>query len=765
MKSWKLFALMIPVLSLHANAQTGIGKWRDCLDYSRVYHVAPAGDRVYAGAHGGLFCYDLEYATLTPMSKSTGMSDVGIATMAYDKASRCLVVGYSNSNVDIVENDHVHNLSDIKRSEIPGDKSIYHVRFHNNKAYLATGFGVVVVDLKRYEISETWYLGNDGTILPVYDLAFLSDSIYAATSNGLKRIDQGNRHPSVSPNWTTDHRLDGVVITTLEDFNGQLLLASEPDQHQQRTLYAATAAGYRQWYRGLVQSMRVGGGLVTLSLEQGVARYNNNLQRYDSVPAYVWGPLYPSDAVTTEDGTLWVGNDWNGLIRITSAGDDTHAPRGPALGDNAYRLVPFNYRMMVCPGGHTSTFRNIYLQPNLYTASGTEWYGLDRSNGALDDCYDLIDVAMNPLDTTELVAALWGSGVAQIRDNKVQALYNNGTTGGALHHINDNNGQPLFTGAVAFDATGNLWVLVSHSTHALAVRHPDGTWKGFPTSAITAAGKYLEVDHLIWDSITNYKWFFGRENMIYVHDGENRVAKVSPNTGSKLKTEAVTAMAQDQNGYIWIGTNKGLKVIYDGYNAFESGDDGAKCQNIVITSDSITEYLMAYESITAIAVDGANRKWVGTANNGLYLISANGLEELEHFTAANSPLFSDRVVSIGINERTGEVYVGTDRGLQVYRGTATYAISAPLEHVYAFPNPVRPDYDGPIAIKGFSRNAIVRITDAAGHTVFSTTANGGQAIWNGRTQNGEPVASGVYYVFASDKMGGNKAVTKILVVR
>ena len=137
----------------------------------------------------------------------------------------------------------------------------------------------------------------------------------------------------------------------------------------------------------------------------------------------------------------------------------------------------------------------------------------------------------------------------------------------------------------------------------------------------------------------------------------------------------------------------------------------------------------------------------------------------EHFTVANSPLFSDKIVALGINERTGEVYVGTDRGLQVYRGTATYAVSSPLEKVYAFPNPVKPDYDGPIAIKGFTRNGIVHITDAAGHTVFTTTAQGGQAIWNGRTASGEPVASGVYYVFASDAEGGNRSVAKILIVR
>ena len=231
----------------------------------------------------------------------------------------------------------------------------------------------------------------------------------------------------------------------------------------------------------------------------------------------------------------------------------------------------------------------------------------------------------------------------------------------------------------------------------------------------------------------------------------------------------VTALAQDQNGNLWLGTDKGIKVIYDGYRAFNNGGNGEQspvtCSNITITNGEFAEYLMAYESITAIAVDGANRKWVGTASGGVYLLSANGLDQLEHFTVANSPLFSDKIVTIGINERTGEVFIGTDRGLQVYRGTATYAVSHPLDDVHAFPNPVRPGYDGPIAIKGFARNSIVHITDAAGHTVFSATANGGQVIWNGRTLEGKKVASGVYYVFASDDQGENRAVGKVMIIR
>lgn len=750
-----------------AQSQTAVGHWRDCLDYSWTNHVTYAGDRIFAAARGGIFCYDFEDNTLTRLCKGKGLNDVGIATMNYDPVTKCLVVAYNNSNVDLIIDGQTYNLSDIKRSEISGDKSIYHVRFANRRAYLTTGFGVVVVNLDRQEIKETWYLGAGGSYTAVYDIAFMTDSLYAATGEGLKRLSRDETHPTVSDRWDVDHRLDDMTLFELAVVGSHLLVAANSYMPGVDNLYTKTDTGFVLIYSDELHSLHVGGGYLAVSTATSVRSYDTAMNYLGEVSNYYWGGLVPNDAVYGSDGTLWVAHQWEGIIGLHPDGtEEYHAPEGPSSGDNTYRLVPFNYRMMLCPGGHSSIYANTYLPPNLFTAVGRQWSLLDKSNGALDGMADLLDVAVNPRDTNELVAALWGYGLASIRDNQVQAFYNTSTTGGALVPFTSGSYSRLNTGAVSFDRKGDLWVLNSHSTHALAVRRTDGSWESFSTQAMVSTP---EVDKLVCDSITGYKWFCGRSNIIYVHDGSSHMAKVNPNNGSKLSTDAVTALVQDQNGNIWIGTNKGIKVIYDGYKAFQNGGNGevspVTCANITITNGEFAEYLMAYESITAIAVDGANRKWVGTANGGLYLISANGLEQLEHFTTVNSPLFSDKIIAIGINERTGEVYIGTDRGLQVYRGTATYAESFPLDKVYAFPNPVRPDYDGPIAIKGFTRNGIVHITDAAGHTVYSTTANGGQAIWNGRTQSGERVASGVYYVFASDAQGDNRSVAKILIIR
>lgn len=750
-------------------AQMPIGGWRDCLDIRDIYAVEVVGSTVYAASKNGVLSYDFSTGETMTMSKSWGLSDVGVAKMVYDTATASLIMAYHNSNVDILCDGVVYNISDIKRSEIVGDKDVYGIVCHNRKAYLCMGFGIVVIDLDRHEIYDTYHIGNAGQQVLVYSMAFVGDSIFAATAEGVKRIAAAERHLGISDRWVVDSSFSGYSISMLASFNDRLVAVGTTEGVGGKILLAATDTGYAAIDTALITSVRVGADLLTVSAHEGIFRYDTAMQLVNSfITIDGWADMVARDAVTLPDGTIWAAHAWIGLVNFVYGGTHIVEFSCPHNNDKVYRLVPASNRMMLCPGGHTSTYDNAWQVPNLCVATGLKWTQLDLSNGMLDNRNDVVDAIENPNDTTETLIVCWGynGGVASIRDNRVVSFYDQESTGGALQNYTVGTYSTLLVGAVVFDKEGNLWVLNSHSSNALVKRSTNGSWSHVSTEALSSL---LQVDKLIYDSINNYFWFSGRENLIYVHDGKSRMAVVNPNNGSKLTTEAVNALVQDMEGNIWIGTNKGIKVIYDAYRAFANGSTGqtspVSCSNITITNGDFYEYLMAYENITSIAVDGANRKWVGTASGGLYLLSPNGMEQLQHFTTANSPLFSDNIYTVAVQPSSGEVFIGSEYGVQVYRSTATYAEATPAEHIYAFPNPVRPGYDGKVAIKGFTRSALVHITDAAGHVVFTTQALGGQAIWNLRTSDGVRVASGVYYVFASDAEGNNHSVAKILVMK
>ena len=762
--------LAASLATLHA--QLAVGKWRDHLSYNELFAVVQAGDRIYCSGAGGLFYYDLGDYTVNRVNKTNILNDVGISTFAYDEQTKYLVVAYNNANLDLIKDDKVFNISDIKRINIGGNKQINSIRFNDRCAYLACGFGIVVVDLARKEIKETYYLGADGTYMNINDIAFTDSLIVAATDNGIMTADKHSRMLNIVSNWHLDETslLAGQVVSKLavDGSNRVLALAHFATGEVTRLFTDNNDLNFLPMTSGNLRNFKFTKGKIVLCHDNKVEVFDENLISHYRIGDVDWMKMEPNDAELTADGRLWVAHRWASLASVR-LDDPSHVdlfyPQCPAS-DNVYRLTAFDNDLMVAPGGHRSTYSGVYFPADLYTLSGNDWKTLSDPDGLLNGVYDILDVAVNPRNQKVRLAPAWGSGIVEITDGKVTNLYNENNTNGALTPFTQGSFKSLFTGAVAYDDKGNAWITNSLQPNGLAVKYSNGEWASFATQNMVGAS---DIDHIIWDSINGLKLFWGRANKIFVHDGKDKMAYIDPNNGSKLETSNVNCVAQDHEGHLWIGTNKGIKVVYDLSRVFQNGGEGERspetCSNILYNENGIGEYLMAYENITCIIVDGANRKWVGTATGGLYLLSANGLEQKEHFTASNSALFSDKIVSLAVMPWSGEVFVGTDKGLQSYRSTATYAFTEPMEDIHAFPNPVRPDYDGLIAIKGFTRNGIVHITDAAGHTVYSTRADGGQAVWNGCTNSGKKVASGVYYVFASAEDGSMRSATKILIIR
>jgi hypothetical protein len=315
---------------------------------------------------------------------------------------------------------------------------------------------------------------------------------------------------------------------------------------------------------------------------------------------------------------------------------------------------------------------------------------------------------------------------------------------------------------MAFDSNHNLWI-VNTAASPLSVYRTDGTWQAFSFPGALTGNPF--AGELLIDSY-GQKWIDFNETGIVVFDerrpaGSTRYRLLSTGTNAGgLPSADVRCMAEDQQGLIWVGTAKGVAVFYSPGSILDNTLN-TDAQQILIYADGSYQYLLETEVVSAIAIDGANRKWFGTENSGLFLVSADGSQELLRFNTSNSPLPSNNITALAINHTTGELFIGTDRGIISYRSDATLGKDY-CENTYAYPNPVRPDYKGPIAITGLVNNGQFKITDIFGTLVYEDRALGGQAIWYGTNFKGEKVKSGVYLIFSSDADGKNTCITKLL---
>ena len=326
-----------------------------------------------------------------------------------------------------------------------------------------------------------------------------------------------------------------------------------------------------------------------------------------------------------------------------------------------------------------------------------------------------------------------------------------------------------------FDKEGNLWCINTGTKNIVKVLKSDGTCCELYYKPIEKLATMVEpvMDSRGWLWLKSLQGeagiFCAKMNgtPLDSSDDESKawLNKFVNQDGISYDIYQVFALAEDREGQMWVGTNTGLFVIDNPKTFF---NNGVFKQIKVPRNDGtgLADYLLSGTYIKSIQVDGANRKWIGTNDDGIYLISADGLETIHHFTTENSPLPSNSIVSIAINDRSGEVFIGTDKGIASYMSDATRPEEKLDENnIYAYPNPVKADYSGNIAIVGLTHDCNVKIVDTAGYLINEGTSNGGQYTWNGRNARGEKVASGVYYVLTYDSNGNEGVATKIVVIR
>ncbi len=753
--------------SVSLNGQIKLGQWRTHLPYKYCNLVEATDEKVFGSATGGLFTYNLEDHSVEKLSKIDGLSDNGVSAMRWSEELKTLALAYQSSNIDIIRNGVIVNLPDIMKKQIPGDKSIYDICFYGSDAFLSTGFGIVVINLEKDEIRDTYYIGDNGDNLKVNQVSIDGIHIYAATDKGVRRGKLDDPFLVDYNAWETltDIPNAGGIFSCIAWFNNAFFASYSDAAGLQDEVYYNTGTGwinYPYFTGKICREILDQGDYLTLVDESLV----NQISR-DFLVVNQLNTASPRSATLDSEGDLWTADYGNGL-RTKKGGESLQIiPNGP-YSTTAHTMAASGNILYTVPGGVTGSWNNQFNVAVLDIFGDEAWDY--RKNG---ESRDLFTLAVDPANPQHLFAGSWGYGLHEFLNGEEVEIYKE--TNSTLQSIIPGSNY-VRIGGLAYDPSGNLWMTNSNVSEPISVLKKDGTWTSFMAGG--KLGDYQSLGMILVTSM-GHKWgIIPRGNGLFAMDDNGTLDDDSDDIYElvsivdkygKVITNDVRSLAEDLNGNLWLGTNQGILVIYSPGRLFSDGSVYA--QEILVprneepNEDGTTpaDVLLGEQVVTAIEVDGANRKWLGTAGGGVYLVSEDGMEQIQQFNELNSPLLSDNISDICVDGESGEVYFATDKGIISYKADAMSGSNG-YNNVVVYPNPVRETYEGLIAIKGLVANSTVKIQDMGGNLVYETESLGGQATWDGKNFRGERVATGVYMIFLSDSDGILTHVTKLLFI-
>jgi len=754
--------LLIQMLAAGISAQIpiGIGQWRAHVPYRNATSVADAGDRVYVSANVFFFSYDKETGEITKYDKVTGLSDVGVTLVKYNHFNSTLFIAYSNTNIDLISNNTLYNIADIKRKLIIGDKQINDAYFMENLAYLSMSFGIVVLDMAKREIKETWHIGDNGADLKVFSFTADDTHFYAATEKGVKTAPMNASNLASYEAWSFTTGLRADTATDIITFDNSVFVNIDD------TIFEFNGTGWSPFYTDTawrIVNILLSNSKMILCESSETEDYVGRVKVRDGAGFITYTEpeiRLPRDCEFEQEGDFWIADGVNGLIGIKNGEAQSPAfPNGPGS-VNVQGLAAGYGELWVAPGSVNEFLGYGFNSDGAFSFASGYWntynqYSVPSLNTG--DIYDIWKVAIEP-STGSVYLGSWFAGLVEF-SNGTFAYYDKENS---ILEGRDGDSVRTVIGGLAFDSQGNLWMTSDASEYSLIVKKANGSWDRFipPSGART-------LTHLITDDY-DQKWALVYQSGVLVFSHGEDLENPSPQfrhyrTGQgngNLPNNEVFSIAKDLDGEIWVGTAQGIAVFYCASSVFT--EQGCEAQQIIVTVNGVAGYLLETEHVSAIAVDGANRKWVGTTN-GVFVLSPEGTEQIAYYTEENSPLLSNVITAIAIDGETGEVFIGTEKGLVSIRGEATTGEESHSD-VIVFPNPVKESYQGAIAIKGLANNSNVKITDVNGMLFYETTALGGQAVWDGRNYNGERAKTGVYLIFSSNEDGSSKNITKLLII-
>lgn len=773
----KIFTLCIIFYTVFTKSQTNYSdRWEDFFSYNNVKDFVKVDEIIYALADNAVFMYNTQNKEIEKISSVQGLSGETTTAIHYNASNSRLIIGYKNGLIEVIDKDKKITASpEITNFNQTGEKSINDIFEYKNKLYLATPFAIVVYDINNLEFGDTYFIGVGSSDETINQIKVFNDTIYATSPNGIYTANVNNPNLIDFNSWTKQFTGNYNQIAT---FNNRLYVSRGSNLKE---IKGNTIVQKQDFGQNII-SLKASTTSLSVNLHKKAVFLDENLAtkaQFDKDPSFD----FELNNAYEENSTIYLATKKFGIIKTNTAStlnvEEIH-PEGP-LSNDVFSLDVHNKKLWLVYGGYNVYFGPIGFRRGYSYFNGKSWMN-KRFNQTNFNVTDLVHVTIDKNKENKAYISSYGytknvnsfetGGLLVAENNKVLKFYNQNNS--ILEDIEPKNDKfvTVRVGPTVFDKNGNLWVTnVGAPKHRIKKLSPSGQWRGFDISSIYLRHKYGMSDIAIDKS--NTLWIGTRQNGLYVFNeaGEKkRSFNTNINEGS-LPNTTVNTVAIDKNDRVWMGTLSGLVVYNNASSIFSDKKYDAK--PIIILDNGVARKLMGDQNVTSIEVDGANNKWFGTNNSGVVFTNPNGQKTLAIFNKENSPLPSNKINKIAIDDTTGKVYFATSKGLVAYNSKVA-PFGEELKQVYAYPNPALKKHQF-ITIDGrngthLPKGTNIKILDVSGNLVYETNVvegeqlEGGKAIWNKRNLAGRKVASGIYIVLLSTEDGSETSTTKIAIV-
>ena len=762
-------ALFIALFSIQIGFSQNSQFWKGYFSYKEIKDISQSPTVFYAAAQNSLFTKNLTTNTLKTTNTIDGLSGETITSMYHSIAFNETIIGYENGLIMIVNDTDgtMLNVVDIITNGVNQNlKKINHFMEHNGILYVSCDFGIVQYNLATSGFGDTYRIGDLGSEIKVSQTAISNGIIYAATSIGVKTASISNPNLNDYNQWT--QVLSGG-FSAVETFGSQVIASSNWGQ-----IFRLNGSVFTSFTSLplIANDLRANGNYLLIATETNVYAYDQNLSLLFQINSNQIPTISAKfTCATIIDNILYIGTLEDGIITTTIDNPTTFtylSPDGPSR-NALFAINASSNNLWAVYGGYSSDYN-----PYTYDQNGLNSYGFSKYNengwqntpySAVLGAKSLSKITVNPNNSNQVYISSFFSGLLKVENDIPTILYNesNSSLESLVLTPPNPNYKDLRINGAAFDKSGNLWVGNGWSKNGLKKLSTQGAWSSVSIEPISQRYYENSYGEVVVDK-NGTKWMASSfDGVIAYNENGNNFKKISIGADlGNLPVVDARVVAIDNRNQLWIGTTSGLRVLPSVDRFFT--DEQLTSNSIIILENGLAQELLYEQFITDIVVDGANNKWVGTADSGVFQLSSDGQQTLHRFTSSNSPLPSNTINDIDINPSTGEVFFATDKGMVSYKGTSTTA-SSDLTNVNVYPNPVRPEFEGTVKVSGLSNKCNVKITDIEGNLVYETISQGGTIEWDTKAFGSYNVASGVYMIFISSQEGTDTTVKKVMIIR